>query len=573
MMKQFFVLILMIAGLANCLAQEVSGDIAQMRIGPNLMLKYNTHKWVYSSAYEDPKDTLEFGRTKAEFKDQDISGVKLTLMNISSQSPEMAMFATTGKLTSKKLIANLHKTISGLSALMIKVSDPKKYHGFSYIILKTGGDAGPAEQKQVVLISCMVSQGEIVSLMTLESPKEFSDVDKMEKEFKNAVNSISVKKVSAEVIKQFREKKIPKNFEEPPVHNDVVTPSEPMPDNYEKFTEKANAGEYKSSEYLNAIINSVYPDSIFYKIMKADLSSGTYSTMFMTGFVKKILKEKYNDTLEFSYAPEKFEEIETEGESTVYQAVIHLATDHYMLLWATKTDTAWKYNSYVTETLATYQDFNASVMGSGAGLSILFKASERAFISPVISNNSPGKLINMSSPIDSQFVSVFRDCVTSSDVEDSIERCTTVVHNINAHHFTVFDSIQDVKARLQFKDFTDLKNYLNSTDYYGLTAKQDSIDVVRTSAWAGLNDSITAEMRMYYTPLFSADLDDDGKLDLYWAAFSNGKLIYYEAFKQAGKEWNKLNQSDIISNKIIKYKDCLPYITHSTLKIAPPSGE
>ncbi len=546
-------------------------------IPPNLKFHYDSARWETHSWPSGQYSTYEVWAGNSLYRNKQIEGLKLNFTNMLADSKDLQMMIPDTANSTRKMVQAFYKLAKTMTKKKMVIGPVKSYHRFKYFTFKTPSRDTLAKSSQTVYVACIVSQKQFVSMISMEGPKDYNNDNLLYDEFKDVMHGIEVIKLPDSSILKLKDDRRKLD-----AHRDSLNKSISEFKPYSKpgssrgpsnmLIEYAKKGHYTYNAYFNAAILNIFPDTAFKNAgsTKGIYRSSGFSPLFYQGLLTKIVKDKYpeNDIPYISMG--KFKKTYVDS-INFYTTTMTLKSRDQLFVWAYQADSVWIFDSFLCDKAQNENFTGESINGSKGDYSIVFHSSYKMILASVAPIKTLPLIIPINEPSDSIYVKIHRNSsVTGNDSFLDGD----VIYHLNAHHFSVFDSIHDYKCRLSFKNFRELRDYELSPDISDGYDKQDSIDELKSTAWLSLADSITPEMRFYYSKPIWIDVDNDDSghpKELVWVAVSNGKIITYEAYKNIVNEWKLMERNPSVEERIIASPDVQGLIRRSLLKVEPNS--
>ena len=251
-----------------------------------------------------------------------------------------------------------------------------------------------------------------------------------------------------------------------------------------KLYAKIESGQYSTQAYLKGLIEKKYVEKDF----ETFFSKNDFKGLLAEGLINSIISKDYKGKYQMAQYFEQLKYYEFQKTMYFYE---HCAIrgNNELFIWGTYDSKAdsFKIESRIINNIEpTFYEFEIKVVD---GLQfILFKADELVVIGT--QDNINWTTIKYNVPNDSAFIGTYRDCNIENDTAIKCER-------------------------LQ---------------------------------WKGKSDEILKTKRIFTTPLYINDLGNDGKLEFYWFAVSDGSLIHLESFVVIDKAIKLIENEKLIEN-------------------------
>ena len=236
---------------------------------------------------------------------------------------------------------------------------------------------------------------------------------------------------------------------------------------YELYA-KIEGGQYPTQAYLKGLIENQYIEDDFKSFFT---ENNDFKSLLAIGLINSILVKDYGGKYVNTQYFERLKYFEFEKTMYFYENCA-LRGNNELFIWGTydkKADTFNIQSRVLPDIEPTFYEFKIISMNSKKLIS--FRADELAVIGT--EESETWTTINYTVPNDSNFNGVFRDCKIENDTTIKCER-------------------------LQ---------------------------------WKGTSDEIQTDKRVFTSPLYLDDLNQNGTLDFYWFAVSDGSLVHLECYE------------------------------------------
>jgi hypothetical protein len=232
---------------------------------------------------------------------------------------------------------------------------------------------------------------------------------------------------------------------------------------------KVENGEFSIDFYLNAIIEKTISDSNVIELKKKLEDQGGIDEMLCIGLISLLLHEQHGSRHQQSHYFEKLL-FRYFGDKLYFYQDVSLHDNKQLFIWGTygQSGSGNMIHSAVGHNLnlTTYSPTFKTINNTDV---IIFEAAGQVAIVPIVGDTAVTLKYDVS---EFEKIGTYRQCVLSCD---TCVKCKSLRHK-------------------------------------------------------GKSDQVEVQQRIFTTELMIEDIDDDGSIDLYWFAVSNGELVKYEAY-------------------------------------------
>lgn len=326
---------------------------------------------------------------------------------------------------------------------------------------------------------------------------------------------------------------------------------------------KIEYGQYSKQDYIKAILKKEY-NSDFEEYRNK--YKGTTSSL-VSGLINKIIQEDYDSKIQLYSYPMSFKTYSANEERIFYESA-QLRNDGELFIWG---EYFQETDSFSLKTQAVFnleegQTYELTVEQFNNDKTLVFFSREIAVVGSDKLDN--WGIIKIKFDQDTNYVATYRNC---NLLNDTIPQSSFSSFSNYKKHFPQFDTLPKSKG-MSFKadNQKDIMEYFKSDEHQKISAYNDSVTKLFSALVEEVKKDIPQRLRLYYSDIEVADLNNDGTKEIFWYCISNGVLVNVDIYEfKNGKKLIRTKLDDNMKQYLKQSDDYVDLAKMSRMKKVP----